>query len=155
MRHIYRTFREARQTQRVDPEVEAVARDLAVSVEMVEDTLMLAREPRSLDAPFEAEDAFSLPHVLRDPLQRSPDAGVIEESNRGHVERMLGALKEREAQVLRLYFGLGDRDPLTLEEIGTRLRLSRERVRQIKERALEKLRSPSRKVQIETLMESF
>ena len=154
LRNIYRILRESQQTEEAAPEMETIARDLDVSVKMVEDTLMLGQEPWSLDAPFESEDDFSLAHVLPDALQRSPDAGVIEESNRDHVERMLGSLKEREAQVLRLYLGLGDQEALTLEEIGARFRLSRERVRQIKESALEKLRSPSHRVQIEALMES-
>jgi RNA polymerase primary sigma factor len=72
---------------------------------------------------------------------------------RNQVEEVLESLDDREAEVLRLYFGLGDEEPLTLEEIGVRFNLTRERVRQIKEKALRRLRHPRRRSALEPLME--
>ncbi|MDP6777395.1 MAG: sigma-70 family RNA polymerase sigma factor, partial [Candidatus Latescibacteria bacterium] len=85
---------------------------------------------------------------------KAPDILVEDESVRSQVEMVLDSLDDREAEVLRLYFGLGDEEALTLEEIGTRFSLTRERVRQIKEKALRRLRHPRRRLQLEPLMES-
>ena len=92
-------------------------------------------------------------HVLADESQQTPDTDVVEESVRDQVKSVLGSLDARECEVLRLYFGLGGEEPLTLEEIGVRFNLTRERVRQIKEKALRRLRHPRRRAQLEPLTE--
>ena len=120
---------------------------------MVKDTLLRARDVWSLDASFKEDDDHSLLHVLSDDSQKAPDIDVMDESVRDQVADVLGSLDGREAEVLRLYFGLSDEEAMTLEEIGTRFRLTRERVRQIKEKALRRLRHPRRRAQLEPLME--
>ena len=153
LHNISKVSRELRQSNEVEPEPEVIAKTLGVSVEMVQDTLMRARDVWSLDASFKEDDDHSLLHVLPDNTQSSPDNQVVEESVRNQVEMVLETLDGREAEVLRLYFGLGDEEPMTLEEIGVRFNLTRERVRQIKEKALRRLRHPRRRAQLEPLME--
>ena len=129
-------------------------RKLGVSVDMVQDTLLRARDVWSLDASFKDDDDHSLLHILPDSSQKAPDLEVVDESVKDQVKMVLETLDAREAEVLRLYFGLGDEEAMTLEEIGTRFSLTRERVRQIKEKALRRLRHPRRRLQLEPLMES-
>jgi RNA polymerase sigma factor (sigma-70 family) len=82
--------------------------------------------------------------VLHDERQSAPDAAVTEDSAKAHLERVLECLDDRETYIVRLYFGLDGVEPLTLEQIGGLMSLTRERVRQLKERALGKLRDPER-----------
>ena len=154
LHNISKVSRELRQVHESDPEPETIAKKLGVSVEMVQDTLMRARDVWSLDASFREDDDHSLLHVLPDQSQKAPDIEVVDDSIRDQVAMVLDSLDEREAKVLRLYFGLGDEESLTLEEIGVRFSLTRERVRQIKEKALRRLRHPRRRAQLEPLMES-
>jgi len=153
LHNISKVSRELRQASEADPEPETIAKKLGVSVDMVKDTLLRAREVWSLDASFKEDDDHSLLHVLSDDSQKAPDIDVMDESVRDQVEDVLESLDGREAEVLRLYFGLGDDEAMTLEEIGTRFSLTRERVRQIKEKALRRLRHPRRRAQLEPLME--
>ena len=81
----------------------------------------------------------------------APDADVLRESARVQLETALGTLEERELRIIRLYFGLDGNEALTLEEIGDMMNLTRERIRQLKERALSKLRHPSRHQALKTL----
>jgi RNA polymerase primary sigma factor len=154
LHNISKVSRELRQTNEKEPEPEVIAKELGVSVEMVQDTLMRARDVWSLDASFREDDDHSLLHILADGSQKAPDEEVVENSVRVQVEDILESLDAREAEVLRLYFGLGDEEPLTLEEIGVRFNLTRERVRQIKEKALRRLRHPRRRAALEPLMEA-
>lgn len=154
LHNIAKVSREIRQTEEADPDPETIAEKLGVSVDMVQDTLLRARDVWSLDASFKDDDDHSLLHILPDSSQRAPDLEVVDESVRDQVKMVLETLDAREAEVLRLYFGLGDEEAMTLEEIGTRFSLTRERVRQIKEKALRRLRHPRRRLQLEPLMES-
>ena len=154
LHNISKVSRELRQSQETEPEPEVIAKELGVSVEMVQDTLMRARDVWSLDASFREDEDHSLLHVLADQTQSAPDTDVVEGSVRDQVAMVLESLDRREAEVLRLYFGLADEEPLTLEEIGARFNLTRERVRQIKEKALRRLRHPRRRTQLEPLLES-
>jgi RNA polymerase primary sigma factor len=97
-----------------------------------------------MDAPFAQGEDNRLLDVIQDSRQPSPDSGLMEESLREEVRRALSTLSEREAQVIRLYFGLDQEHSLTLEEIGEKFNLTRERVRQIKEKAIRRLRHASR-----------
>jgi RNA polymerase primary sigma factor len=151
---ISKVSRELFQSNGYEPEPETIAEALGVSVEMVRDTMMRARDVWSLDATFSDEDDHSLLNVLADNSQGTPDTEVIEQSVQQQVESVLDSLEDREAKILRLYFGLGDEEPLTLEEIGVRFNVTRERVRQIKEKALHRLRHPRRREQLAPLMES-
>jgi len=152
LHNISKVSRELRQSTETEPEPDVIAKQLGVSEEMVKDTLMRARDVWSLDASFKEDDDHSLLHVLPDNTQSAPDTDVVEESVRDQVEMVLESLDDRESEVLRLYFGLGDDEPMTLEEIGVRFNLTRERVRQIKEKALRRLRHPRRRAQLEPLM---
>jgi RNA polymerase primary sigma factor len=96
----------------------------------------------SLDAPLHNNGNGNLLDVLSDDEADPPDEGVGDVALTNSVNEALSHLRDREATVLRLYFGFGGSEPLTLEEIGQRLGVTRERVRQIKERALSKLRRP-------------
>ena len=154
LHNISKVSRKLRQATEVEPEPETVAKELGVSVEMVQDTLLRARDVWSLDASFREEDDHSLFHVLPDETQKAPDAEVVQNSVREQVRDVLTSLDDRETEVLRLYFGLDGEEPLTLEEIGVRFDLTRERVRQIKEKALRRLRHPRRRSQLEPLLET-
>jgi len=127
-----------------DPDPEEIAAQLEVSVEEVRDTLLCGRSVRSLDATFREEEDHSLLDVLPDDKQESPEGEVLRGCLRGQIDAALGSLMGREAEILRLYFGLDGEEPMTLDQIGTRFGLTRERVRQIKEKALHRLRHPSR-----------
>jgi RNA polymerase primary sigma factor len=127
-----------------EPTVEEIAQDLDLSEEEVEATLAISQSHLSLDAPLSPGEDNRLLDYLPDQFSPHPDDQAYEEALRETVDAALSTLKEREAKVLRLYFGLDDQEPMTLEEIGTLLGITRERVRQIKENALNRLRHASR-----------
>jgi RNA polymerase primary sigma factor len=122
------------------PDAEQIAQRLEVEVQDVQHALSCERTELCLDDFGSENDERPLCETLSDDAQLPPDHGVFERGLREDVRRTLSVLPEREATVLVLYFGLGSEDALTLQEIGQRLGLTRERIRQIKERALGKLR---------------
>ena len=136
-----------------EPEPEMIAEKLGVSVEMVEDTLVKSRDVCYIDSLLCDDEDQDLLKVIPDESQESPDTRILEDSDREQVEQVLRTLDDREAQILRMHFGLGDVDPMTLEQIGSRFKLTKERVRQIKEKALTKLRHPRRREQLDPLMD--
>ena len=148
---ISKVLRNWRQHNGSDPEPEDIAEALGVSVEMIKDTLMQAQEVQSLDATFRGDNEGSLLNVLADQAQALPDTDAIENSVREQVMKVLNTLSPREAEIIRLYFGMEEGKPLTLEEIGRRFNVTRERVRQIKEKALRRLQHPTRRGQLESL----
>lgn len=125
------------------PDEEEISRKLGVSVEMVKDTLRLARNVRSLDATFGDDKDNSLMNQVVDENQESPDAQSMRNSLVRQIEEALDTLDEREREVIKLYFGLDGTHGMTLEEIGSKFGLTRERIRQIKEKALGRLRNPA------------
>ncbi len=127
-----------------DPHPEAIAEQLDIPVEEVKETLMCGRSTRSLDAAFLGEEDHSLLDVLPDERQESPENQVMRGCLRRQIDSVLSRLIGREAEILRLYFGLNGEEPMTLDQIGMRFGLTRERVRQLKEKALHRLRHPSR-----------
>ncbi|MFT5368103.1 MAG: RNA polymerase primary sigma factor [Candidatus Latescibacterota bacterium] len=141
---ITKLLRQLGQANVTDPSSEFIAQELGVSVEMIDDTLLRAQDVCSLDADVDEEDHAPI-NVLSDDAQALPDADVIAHSDRRLIERVLNTLEDREAQVLRLHFGLEGQEPRTLARIGKGLGLTKERVRQIKEKALSKLRHPLRR----------
>ncbi len=96
-----------------------------------------------MDATFEGEDERNLLDTIADSAQGPPDSLLDAESVRGQVDRILANLDGREKYVILRYFGLDGDEPLTLDQIGDLLGVTRERIRQIKERALSRLRQPS------------
>jgi len=133
-----------------DPNPDEIAEQLDVPVDEVKETLMCGRSVRSLDATFREEEDHSLLDVLPDDRQESPENEVMRGCLRGQIDAALSSLVGREAEILRLYFGLDGEEPMTLDQIGARFGLTRERVRQIKEKALHRLRHPSRCDQLRT-----
>jgi len=133
-----------------DPNPDEIAKELEVPVEDVKETLMCGRSVRSLDATIKEEENHSLLDVLPDDRQESPESQVMRGCLRGQVDSALQSLVGREAEILRLYFGIDGEEPMTLDQIGARFGLTRERVRQIKEKALHRLRHPSRCDQLRT-----
>ena len=122
--------------------VEKVAQSLDIAPEKVEQALVDNQPVCYLDAPFEDGENRSMIDVLSDEKGRSPEDEVFSQVLREDLDSVLDRLNARESEVIRLYFGLSGEPPLTLEEIGGRFKLTRERVRQIKEVALDKLRHP-------------
>ena len=106
--------------------------------------MLSGRSVRSLDDSFEEDDERSLISILVDKSQEAPDLQVLKDSARSQLREVLDSLDERELRIIRLYFGLDGDESLTLEEIGGLMHLTRERIRQLKERALSKLRHPTR-----------
>jgi len=127
-----------------EPSPDEIAKELALSAVEVTDTLKISNTHLSLDAPFSVSEDNSLMDVLEDEFQPAPDEALLTESLRLEIERALDTLSIREAEVINLYFGLSSEKALTLEEIGARFNLTRERVRQIKEKAIRRLRHASR-----------
>ena len=127
-----------------DPSADEIATQLSLTEGEVSDTLKISNSHLSLDAPFSTSEDNSLIDVLEDDNQPSPDEELLRDSLRSEIEKALDTLTPREAEVINLYFGLNHEKALTLEEIGARFNLTRERVRQIKEKAIRRLRHASR-----------
>lgn len=127
-----------------EPSASELANELEMDVHEVADTLKIAGRHVSMDAPFQQGEENRLLDVLPNEHQPSPDQNLMTESLKVEIERALSTLTEREAEVIKLYFGLSSEHSLTLEEIGEKFNLTRERVRQIKEKAIRRLRYASR-----------
>ncbi len=127
-----------------EPSAKEIAKELSLTEGEVSDTLKISNSHLSLDAPFSVSEDNSLIDILEDEMQPSPDESLLDDSLRVEIEKALDTLTPREAEVINLYFGLSHEKPLTLEEIGARFSLTRERVRQIKEKAIRRLRHASR-----------
>lgn len=127
-----------------EPSASELANELEMDVHEVADTLKIAGRHVSMDAPFQQGEENRLLDVLPNEHQPSPDQNLMTESLKVEIERALSTLTEREAEVIKLYFGLSSEHSLTLEEIGEKFNLTRERVRQIKEKAIRRLRHASR-----------
>ncbi len=127
-----------------EPSASELANELEMDISEVSDTLKISGRHVSVDAPFAQGDNNSLLDVIENEHQPEPDNTLMNESLKSEIDRALSTLSEREAEVIKLYFGLKKEHSLTLEEIGERFNLTRERVRQIKEKAIRRLRHASR-----------
>ena len=141
---IVKAFSKLEQEFEREPTAEELADILEMTVSEVENSLKVSGRHISVDAPLADGEDSSLLDVLRDDEAAKPDNALIDESLSKEVEYALMVLTTREADVLRYFFGLGGRQPLTLEEIGTNLGLTRERVRQIKEKSIRRLRATTK-----------
>ena len=127
------------------PEVEEIAEELDVKPTDMDLLLRLAQRPVSLETPCdEGEPDRCLGDLLPDDNLPDCDDVLSDDELRGEIQTAMGALTEGEGRVLRMYYGLDGQSPMTLEEIGTYVGRTRERVRQTKEKALQKLRHPNR-----------
>lgn len=127
-----------------EPSAEEIAQALEMDVNEISSAMLNSGKQVSVDAPFSSGEENSLLDVIQSEELPSPDNELISESLKAEVKSVLAILPEREAEVIKLYFGLDGENPLTLEEIGDKFNLTRERVRQIKEKAIRRLRHNSR-----------
>ena len=134
------------------PSAEEIAKELDMTVNDVKESMKNSGRHLSMDAPLVEGEDSNLYDVLRSGESPNPDRELIHESLRTEIERALETLTPREADVVRLYFGLGDQHPMTLEEIGETFDLTRERVRQIKEKAIRRLKHTSRSKILKTYL---
>jgi RNA polymerase primary sigma factor len=145
---LYRIGKAARQLDQElgrNPEVEEIARRLKLPNDEVRDTMQIANSHLSLDASFSNDqEENSLVDYLADDNLEAPDEQTYVNALSDDMQKALDTLTDRERQILSLYFGLEGEEPLTLEEIGKRMNLTRERIRQIKEKAILRLRHNSR-----------
>ena len=126
------------------PSAEEVAKELDMTINDVKESMKNSGRHVSMDAPLVEGEDSNLYDVLRSGESPNPDRELIHESLRTEIVRALETLTPREADVIKLYFGLGENHPMTLEEIGETFDLTRERVRQIKEKAIRRLKHTSR-----------
>lgn len=141
---INRTFSQLEQIYERDPSVNEIAQALEMAPDEVKESLKSSGRHVSMDAPITSEEEGSMYDILTNKDTPSPDRGLITDSLRKEIERALSTLTHREANIVRLYFGLNGRHAHTLEEIGEEFNLTRERVRQIKEKAIKRLKNVTR-----------
>ncbi len=141
---ISKMFSELEQKYEREPSPDELAEVLEVTTNEVVDTMKISGRHVSMDAPFIQGEENSLLDVLENDAEGTPDASLMTDSLRKEVQRALSTLTQREADVIALYFGLNGEHAMTLEEIGEKFNLTRERVRQIKEKAIRRLRHTSR-----------
>ncbi|HHU99211.1 MAG TPA: RNA polymerase sigma factor RpoD/SigA [Bacteroidales bacterium] len=127
-----------------EPSAQEIAELLEIAPEDVKETIRTNGRTLSMDAPLSAEDDNNMYDMMQNEETPSPDRNLINESLSYEIEKALSTLSPREARVLKLYFGIGMKHPFTLEEIGEELKLTRERVRQIKEKAIKRIQFTTR-----------
>jgi len=135
------------------PNAEDIAESLDMSPQEVAKTISNGRRHRSLDAPLGKDNDSRLFDLICDESHASPEEEVMEDSLQEQIEVVLSTLKPKEAQIIRLYYGIGREESLTLDEIGERYGLTRERIRQIKKKALRRLRHISRRRRLQPYLE--
>ncbi len=149
---INKTFAFLEQAHERMPSAEEIAKELDMTVSDVKQSLKNSGRHVSMDAPLIAGENSNLYDVLRSGESPNPDRELLVESLRTEIERALDTLTPREADVIRLYFGLAEQQAMTLEEIGETFELTRERVRQIKEKAIRRLKHTSRSKILKTYL---
>ncbi|MBK9336996.1 MAG: RNA polymerase sigma factor RpoD/SigA [Lewinellaceae bacterium] len=152
---INKAFSELEQTYEREPSAEELAELLEITSDEVETTLGVAARHVSMDAPFVEGEDNSLLDVLENTAMPGTDQHLeYADSLRREIERSLSTLTDRQCDVIKLYFGIGVEHPMSLEDIGDKFGLTRERVRQIKDKAINKLRATSRSKLLKTYLGS-
>jgi RNA polymerase primary sigma factor len=141
---INKTFSELEQKFEREPSIQELAEAMEVAPDDIKVSLKSAGRHISMDAPLLQDEEGTLYDILLSKESPSPDKGLLTESLRKEIERALSTLTYREANIIRLYFGLNGKHQHTLEEIGEEFNLTRERVRQIKEKAIKRLKNATR-----------
>lgn len=144
MNRIEKLFSELEQAYQREPLTHEIAQEMNMDLTDIQEALCSNKGPLSLDAPSPQDQENRLIDLLESENEPSPEKKLIDESMLIEIERILSSLTPRAAQVVRLYFGINHERALTLEEIGETFNLTRERVRQIKEKAIQRLRHNSR-----------
>ncbi|MGB9853090.1 MAG: sigma-70 family RNA polymerase sigma factor [Candidatus Kapaibacteriota bacterium] len=148
---IGKKFSELEQKFEREPTTTELAEQLDMTVQDIQETIKIAGRHLSVDQPLPQNEDNRLLDVIPNDQQPAPDYQLIQESLRIEIENLLTTLPEREAEVIRLFYGIGCAQ-LTLEEIGEKFNLTRERVRQIKEKAIRRLRHSSRSQTLKTYL---
>ncbi|MDX9848686.1 MAG: RNA polymerase sigma factor RpoD/SigA [Tenuifilaceae bacterium] len=141
---VNKAFTELEQKFEREPSVYELAEVLEIAPSDIKEALKSSNRHISMDAPISQDEESNMYDVLLTNESPSPDRGLLNDSLRKEIERALATLSVREASIVRLYFGLNGKHPHTLEEIGEELELTRERVRQIKEKAIKRLKQTTR-----------
>ncbi|MGC6479065.1 MAG: sigma-70 family RNA polymerase sigma factor [Flavobacteriaceae bacterium] len=149
---INKTYAYLEQAHERAPSAEEIAKELDMTINDVKESLKNSGRHLSMDAPLVEGEDSNLYDVLNTEESPNPDRTLLHESLRTEIERALETLTPREADVVRLYFGLGNQHAMTLEEIGETFDLTRERVRQIKEKAIRRLKHTSRSKILKTYL---
>jgi len=150
---INKVFSELEQKYQREPSSEEIASILKITPELVEDSLIASNQPISMDAPLrDDENANTFYDTILNNDLPSPDFNLIKNSLQKDIKRALSTLTERESNVIVYYFGLNEKRQHTLEEIGAEFNLTRERVRQIKEKALHKMQHQFRNKLLKTYL---
>jgi len=149
---INKTYAFLEQSHERPPSAEEIAKELDMTINDVKESMKNSGRHVSMDAPLVEGEDSNLYDVLRSGESPNPDKELIHESLRTEIVRALETLTPREADVIKLYFGLGENHPMTLEEIGETFDLTRERVRQIKEKAIRRLKHTSRSKILKTYL---
>ncbi|MCS6968934.1 MAG: RNA polymerase sigma factor RpoD/SigA [Cytophagales bacterium] len=137
---IAKTFSELEQKFEREPSPEEIAEVMDMPLEEITETIKVSGRHVSVDAPLKQDEENTLLDVIDSGESQRPDVSLMNDSLRKEVQRALSTLTPREADIITLYFGLNGENALTLEEIGEKFDLTRERVRQIKEKAIRRLR---------------
>lgn len=150
---INKTFSYLEQAHERPPSAEEIAEELGLSVSEVKQSLKNAGKHISMDAPFAEGEDSNLYDVISASETPMPDTELVKESIRQEIGRVLETLSEREADVVKLYYGIGQSSTMTLDEIGITFDLTRERVRQIREKAIRKLRKSAKSDLIQSFID--
>ena len=141
---INKTYAKLEQEFEREPNAEEIAEVLEITEQEVKDSMKNAGRHISMDAPLVQDEDNTMYDVLKSDEAPTPETELLYESLRKEIDRAISTLTQREQDVIRLYFGLNGSHPMTLEEIGEKFDLTRERVRQIKEKAIRRLKHTSR-----------
>ena len=150
---INKTFSYLEQAHERPPSAEEIAEELGLSVSEVKQSLKNAGKHISMDASFAEGEDSNLYDVISASETPMPDSELVKESIREEIGRVLETLSEREADVVKLYYGIGQSSTMTLDEIGNTFDLTRERVRQIREKAIRKLRKSAKSDLIQSFID--
>jgi len=149
---INKTFSHLEQTHQRAPSPEEIAQELDMTVTEVKQSLKNSGRHLSMDAPLKEGETSSLYDVVKSGESPNPDRDLMKESLNVEINRALDTLSQKESDVIRLNFGLSDEPPMTLDEIGATFDLTRERVRQIREKGIKRLRQDSKSKILKTYL---
>ncbi|MEA2106707.1 MAG: RNA polymerase sigma factor RpoD/SigA [Bacteroidota bacterium] len=149
---INRALSELEQKYEREPSIDEIAKAIELAPEDIKDAMRSSGRHISMDAPLTEDEDGDMYEMLLSEESPSPDGNLLNDSLRKEIERALSSLTDREANIIKLYFGLNGKHPYTLEEIGEEFNLTRERVRQIKEKAIKRLKHTTRSKILKTYL---